>query len=185
MTKTRALQWAVVYLLAAGTVSARAQGQANPTLDHDKSFLMMASQSDFNEIKLSQLAVDKSTNPDVKSFAQTMVTDHTALEQQMKPTADKWGVTPATSMDAQHQQLYDKLSGLSGKDFDKEYVKAMDEDHHGAQTLFASEVQTTRDKEFKTQVQSAQKVVDRHTGMADKLARKEGLKPVGSDTSFI
>jgi len=87
--------------------------------DMDMQFLMKASQSDFTEIKFSQLAMDKASSPQVKAFAQKMITDHQTLETDMKPFADKAGVSLVMELDAEHQQKYDALSQLSGMDFDK------------------------------------------------------------------
>ncbi len=85
--------------------------------------------------------------------------------------------TPATSLDSEHQALYDKLSGLSGKDFDKEYMRAMDKDHHIALTDFQTEHQTTKDSAFKQAVAQGEKVVAQHTKMADHIAGKLGIRP--------
>ena len=95
------------------------------TADRDKQFLAMAAQSDVNEIKLSQLAETKASAPNVKSFAHKMVADHKKLEMKMKPYAMAWGLTPPTDLDAHHKDEYAKLNGLSGADFDKEYMSAM------------------------------------------------------------
>ena len=54
----------------------------------------------------------------------------------MKPFADKLGVTPVMELDSDHQMKYDNLSKLSGMEFDKTYMQAMDDDHHKALTLF-------------------------------------------------
>ncbi|HVG27964.1 MAG TPA: DUF4142 domain-containing protein [Acidobacteriaceae bacterium] len=171
----------ILCVAALGCATILTNASARAQNDQDKTFLATASQSDFNEIKLSQLAADKASDADVKMFAQKMVTDHQMLEQNMKPFADQWGVTPATSLDTKHQALYDQMSGLSGKDFDKAYMKAMDEDHHVAQTDFVSEKQLTKNKEFKTQVSAGEKIVSGHTKMADRLCGKLGVSlPAGA-----
>src|ERR1700753_3841077 len=72
--------------------------------DDDKKFLAMAAQSDVNEIKLSQLAEEKASNPAVKAFAQKMVTEHTKMSASMKPFAQAWGITAPTDMDSDHQK---------------------------------------------------------------------------------
>ena len=56
----------------------------------------MASQSDQNEIALSNLANQKATNPAVKAFAEKMVDEHTKMTASMKPFAESWGLTPPT-----------------------------------------------------------------------------------------
>lgn len=156
------------------TAAARAE-----VTDQDKTFLTNASQSDFNEIKLSQLAETKASSPAVKKFAEKMVTDHTALEAKMKPYADAWGLTPASSLDSDHQAVYDKLNGLSGADFDKEYMMAMDMDHGKALDMFKSEESSTTDAKFKKSVAGGEKVVAEHKMMADKLAPKVGATMSG------
>jgi putative membrane protein len=146
-----------------------AKAQAN---DQDKQFLQKASQGDANEIKLSQLAERKASNPNIRAFAKTMVTEHTQLEKNMKPYADQWGLTPATDLDADHQKEYEKLSKLSGKAFDKEYIDAMDKDHHGAEDLFTNEINSTSDPDFKKAVMDGKSAVVAHTNMADDLKNK-------------
>ena len=53
--------------------------KAKAATDDDKKFLATAAQSDQNEIKLSELAEQKATNPAVKAFAQKMVAEHTKM----------------------------------------------------------------------------------------------------------
>jgi len=142
--------------------------------DQDKQFLTKASQGGFDEIKFSELAETKSTNPQVKAFAHKMVVEHQALAAQMKPFANAWGLTPPTSMDADHQAEYDKLNGLSGMEFDKEYMNIMEKDHHEALDLFNEEAKTTTDMKFKAAVMHGQSVVAAHTHMADDLGAKLG-----------
>jgi putative membrane protein len=159
--------------LAAISAALSHPSQANAAVtDGDKQFLTMAAQSDFNEITLSKLAETKASNPQVKAFAHKMVADHTALEAKMKPFATAWQLTPPTSLDADHQAEYDKLKGLSGSDFDKEYMNAMATDHHKALDAFTSEGDTTTDAKFKATVMSGKSVVAAHTSMADDLKAK-------------
>jgi len=140
--------------------------------DQDKQFLMKASQGGVDEIKLSELAETKATNPQVKAFAHKMVVEHKALAMHMKPYADAWGLTPPSTMDSDHQAEYDKLNGLSGADFDKEYMNVMEKDHHDALDLFNEEAKTTTDMKFKSAVMHGQSVVAAHTHMADSLGAK-------------
>ena len=142
--------------------------------DQDKQFLTKVSQGGFNEIKLSELAETKTANPQVKAFAHKMVVEHNALANQMKPFADAWGIAAPSAMDAEHQAEYDKLNGLSGMDFDKEYMNIMEKDHNDALNLFNEEAKTTTDAKFKVVVMHGQSVVAAHTHMADSLGAKLG-----------
>jgi putative membrane protein len=101
-----------------------------------------------------------------------MVADHTLLTAKMKPFATAWGLTPPTGPDADHQAELDKLNGLSGKDFDKEYISAMDADHHKALDAFKTEASTSTDVKFKTAVLHGKSVLASHTVMADEWNKK-------------
>jgi putative membrane protein len=138
----------------------------------DKQFLSTAAQSDVNEIKLSQLAETKASDPRIKAFAHKMVADHNRLEASMKPWVDSWKLTPPSGLDSDHQAVYDKLNGLSGSDFDKAYMSAMAEDHHKALDAFTQEVDTSNNPKFKAAVVKGKAVVAAHTSMADSLNAK-------------
>ncbi len=142
--------------------------------DADKQFVMTASLSDYTEITFSQLALQKSTNPKVKAYAQKMITDHQKLEAEMKPVADKMGVAPATALDSDHQAKYDAMGQLSGADLDKQYMTAMSTDHHKSLDAFKAEASTTKDMQLKPIVLKGEKVVAQHTAMADKMQAKMG-----------
>lgn len=157
----------------AGASAMHAQGTMQGT-DQDKQFLTTAALSDFTEIKFSQLAVQKSTNSQVKTFAQKMIDDHTKLEAEMKPFADKWGVTPPTALDADHQTKFDQLSSMSGADFDKQYMSDMTTDHQTALDAFKSEESSTTLPKFKATVAKGEKVVEKHLEMAKKDGAKMG-----------
>lgn len=157
-----------------GVAAVKAQ---SATADADKTFITTASQSDYTEIKFSQLATEKATDSRVKSYAQKMITDHNTLETEMKPFADKLGVTPVTQLDSDHQSKYDSLSQMTGADFDKQYMMGMSMDHHKALDLFKQEESTTADPELKKTVAKGEKVVAGHTRMADMAVKKMGGTP--------
>ncbi len=146
----------------------RALGQS----DDDKKFLATAAQSDQNEIKLSELAEDKATSPAVKAFAKKMVVEHKKMSSSMMPFAEQAGVTPPTGPDADHQKEYDKLNGMSGGDFDKEYIDQMVTDHAKALDAFTSEAKDTKDVKLRAAVLKGKTMVAAHKNMAYDLKKK-------------
>ena len=81
--------------------------------DNDKKFLTNAAQSDVNEIQLSQLAAQKATNPDVKAFAQKMVTEHKDMSSSMQPFGSSWGLTPPAGPDADvRRRFYTRVGSI-------------------------------------------------------------------------
>jgi len=102
---------------AVGATSAATMGS------HDTgAFVDNATQGNMYEIKAAQIAQQKATSADVKAFAKMMVTDHTAISNEMKPLITKAGKTPAAALDQRRQGLLDNLNAASAKDFDKTYI---------------------------------------------------------------
>src|SRR4051812_10557204 len=77
------------------------------------------------EIQLGQMAAERASSSDVKSFAQELVTDHTRANQELMPLAQQLGVQQPAQLDAKHQKIADKLSKAQGADFDRQFMKVM------------------------------------------------------------
>jgi len=167
--KTKTLTMCCAMLACAVTLL---PARAKAATDDDKKFLATAAQSDVNEIKLSELAEQKASNSAVKSFAKKMVTEHKAMSASMKPFAESWGLTPPTDVDNDHKDEWNKLNGLSGRDFDKEYMDAMVSDHAKALDAFTSEAKDTKDAKFKAAVLKGKTRVAAHKNMAYDLKKK-------------
>ncbi|WP_375450712.1 DUF4142 domain-containing protein [uncultured Devosia sp.] len=99
-------------------------------------FADMAASSNMFEIESSKLALEKSSNADVLSFAQHMIDDHGKASDQMMAAAETDGITPATTMQAADQDMLDNLSGMEGEAFDQAYTSAQMDAHDKAIALF-------------------------------------------------
>lgn len=107
----------------------------NRTGSVQDNFWTNAAQSGMAEVELGKIASTKAQNPEVKKFAQMMVTDHTKSNMELKTLAAKNSVTLPTGLDSAHQSMMEKLNGMSGADFDKAYVEGQVEDHETAVSL--------------------------------------------------
>ncbi len=112
-------------------------------------FMMEAAKGGMAEVELSRVATTKSQNADVKKFAQQMIQDHTNANTELKQLAGKKNITLPTELDAPHKAIKDRLSGLSGAEFDKEYVNAMVTDHEKTVALFQSQANGGTDADAK------------------------------------
>ena len=95
----------------------------------DKEFMNKAAQGGMAEVKLGELAASKAQSPEVKAFGQRMVVDHGKANADLKTLAAEKNATLPADVSSEQKEMYDKLSKLSGAEFDKEYVKGMVEDH--------------------------------------------------------
>jgi putative membrane protein len=154
--------------------AAAGSGNTGQTMK-DKMFLRKASEGGMAEVQLGQLAAEKADSADVKAFGQKMVTDHTALNNQMKPIAQSMGVMAPKRLSKEDQAEYDKLNSLSGKDFDMEYLAYMVKDHHKDLREFREESQNAADPALKDAVTKGEQVIHEHSMMVDKLAKEKGV----------
>ena len=79
------------------------------------------------DISAGNIALQRSDNPEVKKFAQRMITDHEAVLGAAVKLVTRLGVTPVNNdlvatLSGQSQQHEAKLKTLSGKAFDKAYI---------------------------------------------------------------
>jgi putative membrane protein len=138
-----------------------------------QAFADAASASDAYEIAASKLAETKASSGDVKSFAADMVKDHTKSTADLKAAAAKADgkPMPAGTMTADQQANMTKLQGLSGADFDKEYVTQQVDAHQKALDAlqgYAAGGDSAPLKEFATKTAT---VVQHHLDMAKKLQK--------------
>ncbi len=141
----------------------------------DKIFLRKAAEGGMAEVQLGQLASEKASSQEVKDFGAKMVTDHTDLNNEMKPIAESMGVMLPKKLGQKDQAEYDKLNGLSGNDFDTEYLTYMVKDHHDDLREFRMELASTTDPTLKTAVEKGAKVIREHAHMLDSLAKSKGV----------
>ncbi len=99
-------------------------------------FLTRASNSNLFAIEESQLAIDRSGDSKVKSFARRSVEDHESAEAELKAASEGSGATVPTALDQEHQARLTALQGKSGADFDKAYVADQGENQSNALTLY-------------------------------------------------
>jgi len=117
--------------------STKRKSSAQGASEDKKDFVQKLSLANFAEVQLGKLGVQHASSPDVKSFAQMMVTDHSKSNQELAPFAKELGVQPVTELDAKHKAVADRLSKLQGAEFDKEFMKAMVDAHREAVTDIA------------------------------------------------
>lgn len=135
----------------------------------DRRFLEEAAEGGLAEVQLGQLALTKADNAQVKAYGQRMVTDHTMLNKDLKPFAEKEGVAAPTGLNTADKTEFDKLNGLTGVDFDEEYVACMMKDHKKDQMEFRHEVSMTSNPQLRMAVSKGEKVITEHRQMIDKI----------------
>src|SRR3954464_1426567 len=92
-------------------------------------FLKEAIEGNFAEVEMGQLAKKQASSDGVRSFGDMLEKDHSAANQKATAAATSLGMTPPTSPNKKQKADYEKMSKLSGAQFDKMFATHMIADH--------------------------------------------------------
>jgi len=157
---------------APGGAATQAQQQDNLAGD-DKDFVENAAQSGFMEVEASKLAQQKASSADVKAFADQMVKDHTAANEELASIASAKGLKASTEPSLMQKGKLKLLSGKDGKDFDEAYADTVGvAAHEDAVELFQKAVNEVKDPELKAYAEKTLPKLQGHLEMAKQLQQK-------------
>jgi putative membrane protein len=94
-----------------------------------EAFLKKAIEGNFAEVSMGDLAQKNGQSDAVKSFGKMLSTDHAAANQKAMDAAKGIGMDAPSEQNAKQKADYDKMSKMSGADFDKMFAKHMVADH--------------------------------------------------------
>ena len=95
----------------------------------DVNFVRDVSELNGAEIDLSRMAADRSTNPEVKAFAQQAVADHTTAGDKLNRIATDNSIAKESANDDKERKERTELEAKQGPDFDRAYVDAIIDGH--------------------------------------------------------
>ena len=108
----------------------KTSGEATaPVSEEDSKFAVMAASGGMMEVQLGELAQQKASSQRVKDFGAMMVRDHTKANDELKNLAGMKNITVPPAPGEDHMDQITNLSKKSGREFDREYMKMMVDDH--------------------------------------------------------
>ena len=121
----------------------------------DKEFLQALIQEDVSEIQLAHLALQKSSSPEVKQYAQSKILDADPdMRDRAQQIATQYGVTPPKGPNAQQDQTQGMLSQKSGKLFDNSYMNYEADQQSADVKLVQAEIDSTNNPTIKSYAQT-------------------------------
>ena len=169
---------------AADTAAARTEAAAASVTKRggwtDASILGLIGANNAGEVRESQLAEKKATNPAVKKFAQQLVTEHRALALEMRSLAQKLSVTPDTAdsdvhkvMDNARDQIKELTDKAVGADWDKKYIDNQIDDHKDMLDKLQDAAKNTNSAELRAAIEKASGKVQEHLTKARNIKENE------------
>lgn len=116
----------------------------------DAAFIVDAANGGMTEIELGKLALQKGVSKQVKNFGLMMVKDHSKINDMIKAIAVTKNISIPKAPGAKEQKIISKLTGKSGKDFDKAYIDDMIEDHQDDIKAFQTAAKKCLDPDVKS-----------------------------------
>jgi putative membrane protein len=132
----------------------------------DQTFLKNAAVGGLVEVELGRLATEKASSADVKQFGQRMVDDHGKANDQLATIAKQKNVDIATQLTGKAKSDYDRLSKLSGEQFDRAYMQMMVQDHRKDVSEFRKESTAAKDADVKSFASQTLPTLEEHFKMA-------------------
>jgi putative membrane protein len=115
----------------------------------DAEFVKTAANAGMMEVELGKHAAKNAADPEVRAFGERMVADHGKANTELKGVAQRAGLAVPGQMDQEHRDKLQKLSKLSGAEFDKAYMDEMVKGHEHVVEAFqdqAKEPQSELDR---------------------------------------
>jgi putative membrane protein len=160
-----------------------AQPSVTADIRNDLPFMQEAASANLMEIQLGQLAQAKASNAAVKQFAQRMVNDHRALEQQVTSTASQNKIALNATINAQHQAQVSRLQSLSGSQFDQSYMSLMIQDHQTDVTKFQQESSSANSAQVRDLAAKSLPVLQQHLTLAQQVGSQVNAQVASTNTT--
>jgi putative membrane protein len=106
----------------------------------DRDFLEKAAKASMSEVAISRVAATRTSNPEVRRFAQMMIEDHENANEQLGSLASGRGISLPAKDPAP-----DRWEKRAAKSFDKDYVDKMVSDHEDVVKLFEKQARNGED----------------------------------------
>lgn len=163
----------VALLMVTGLgVAAESTSNGGKIAAEDATFMKEAAVGGMAEVQLGKLAAEKGSSEHVKEFGQRMQKDHSKANENLKNIAAKKGVQLPTALEGKHKSAMDRLSKLSGDEFDREYMRAMIDDHKETLEKFQREADKGKDPDVKKFASEQLPILKKHLELAESTQKR-------------
>jgi putative membrane protein len=155
----------------AGSSTSAGQASAAQVSAQDREFVMRAAQSGMAEVEASRAAVSKATSEEVRSFAQQMVRDHTATNEELMRIARAKGLQVTPQLDAEHRGKLDAMQALPPEEFERAYTQDMGvRAHQEAIELYERQAREGTDPDLRAFASRTLLALRQHLAMAEQVS---------------
>jgi len=173
-------------LMGAGAVQANADAplrMASQDGGIPATFVKRAAMEGLTEIELGKIALSKSKDENVRSFAERLIDDQGKANEALASIARKKGIPVPTALDTQHKSQVQSLNAKSGKSFDAAYGEHMEAGHSREIALFQGAI-TGPDADLAAFAKKTLPTLEQHKEMAERLRTSRAADSSDSTTRY-
>ena len=171
--------------LTAGCASLPVAGGTAPgeRLSADQSFLAAAAREGLAEVRYAELAEERSHNPEVKTFAHTVLDHYRTTNAALRQIAASKGIPLPDGLDKVQEWDLTALNRLYTFEFDRYYVNMVAEYHIRDVREIRREERHTTDPDLRAASHGLLKIMERDRDLAQELIPHYGHgRTYGGDT---
>jgi putative membrane protein len=135
----------------------------------DRKFITEAEEDNIKDRTLARVVIEKSTNSDVKDYAQMLVDDHTKALRNLVDLMENAGMKQPSGLTEAKNEADTRLRGLSGAALDREYINLMVQDHEKAVAKFQKEETSAKSQSVRDYAKQVLPVLEKHLKKAREL----------------
>lgn len=138
----------------------------------DREFIVMAAQGNNAEIQTSRLALQKSTDQEIRRYAQQMIDEHSRANERLAAVAAQYGVTLPSDPGPLNTAIAQQLTPLNGAEFDRAYMEAQENAHLRSIGLYRTVIQQGQAADVQAYASAILPSVDNHYQMANQMVNQ-------------
>ena len=138
----------------------------------EQDFMMKAAQANMSEIDIARFAMQKSQNSDVRDYANMIQSDHTSGLEDLTDLMKDRGVSLPSTLNPETKMDIEKMTGLSGADFDREFANMMVADHQKVIEMFRDQLNIAEDPDVIKYAEDMLPKLEMHLEKGQKLQSK-------------
>lgn len=175
MSIRRLVQVAGALALGVSTIGPAAQAQAKDDVKADAKWIREVAADNLLEVDLGKVAQKRATNASVKQFGDRMMADHTKAQDELVSMATSHGLPLKPELGPRHEQKVDQLQKAPHKDFDRDYIRSMIEDHNADISYLENEGEHAHSAPVRDYAKKYLPVLQDHLKEAKRIAGEIGV----------
>jgi len=141
----------------------------------EMAFLQKAAQGQLAEIALGKLALKKASHKEVKEFGAEIIEDHQYASQELNELSAEEGIYLPAQLDDKHKAQQQRLSHLSGKEFDGAFIACLLNNHRKVLKEFEKNAAMSQNAKVRHWAEATLPILTVHLKKAERVSDVLGL----------